>query len=215
MNVGAKRNLFMSDFEDFDNALQDIAHKMEELAIERRRRVESVIAERGPQNGWMRKGAVEIFTLDGEECWIVKHPLWDGLEEFNKGLPDIVRLAVGYNGYVCFKQKPVIEPDHRGILTYVPVHGGITYCVHDEIGSVYGFDTGHADSGGYPIRDIDWIKNNILLMILGIRKAAEIEPEYLKADGDNQRRAELVNPLVELADGLNFGTLINLLSGEL
>lgn len=198
---------------DFD----DLSRRMEEFAITFRERRGRAVAERGPQNAWIRKDAVEVFTLDGVECWICKSPLWDTSEDLKRSLPpDIKRiLEVGYNGYVCFKEKPVIEPDFKGILTYVPVHGGITYCEHDEIGSVYGFDTGHYNSGQFPIRDIDWIKKNILLMILGIREAAKIEPEYLRADGDNQRRAELVQPLIDLSDDLNFGTMINLLGGEL
>jgi hypothetical protein len=201
--------------DELTRALEDMARRIEELAIDYRQRTEQSVAERGPQNSWLRKDAMEIFTLDDEECWIIKPHVWDEFDEIAKELPDFRGLTVGYNGYVCFKQKPVIEPGNRGILTYIPVHGGITYCVHDEIGSVYGFDTAHSDSDQYPIRDVDWVKNNILLMMLGIRKAAEIEPEYLRADGDNQRRAELVQPLVDLADGLNFGTMINLLSGEL
>lgn len=195
-------------------SIEELSRRMNELAIRRREQIAQAVVERGPQNEWIRKDAVEIFTLDGEECWICKPPVWDEFEEIRKKFPDL-HLDVGYNGYVCFKQKPVIEPHYSGILTYIPVHGGITYCVHDEIGSVYGFDTAHAGSGEFPIRDIDWIKKNILLMILGIREAAKIEPEYLRADEDNQRRAELIQPLVDLADGLNFGTMINLLSGEL
>lgn len=199
--------------DEFD--LEDMSRRMSELQVRQRQRLEQAVAEHGPQNSWTRREAQEIFTLDGEECWIVKPRTWDEFDEIKKKYPDMRGMVVGYNGYVRFQQKPVIEPGFHGIVAYVPVHGGITYCVHDEIGSVYGFDTAHHDSEEFPIRDIDWIKKNILLMILGIREAAKIEPEYLKADGDNRRRAQLVQPLVDLADGLNFLTMLNLLTGEL
>jgi hypothetical protein len=190
---------------------------MEALLLRQRERMEQAIKEHGPRNGWVKQDAVEIFTLDGEECWYTKNPMWDEFDRLKEEEDFKFRdlLAAGYNGYVCFKQKPIIEPDFRGILTYIPVHGGITYAHHDEIGSVYGYDSTHYDSGQFPIRDIEWTKKQILLMVLGIKMAARIEPEYLAADGDNQRRAELVQPLVELGDGLNFGTMLNLLCGEL
>lgn len=202
------------DESDFN--FEDLSRRMSELQIRQRQRTEQMIAECGPQNSWIRKDAIETFTLDGQECWIVKPRVWDEFDEIGKKFPDLMHvMTVGYNGYACFREKPVVEPDAHGILAYVPVHGGITYCVHDEIGSVYGFDTGHWNSDQFPIRDIDWIKKEILLMILGIREAAKIEPEYLKADGDNQRRAELVQPLIDLADGTNFLVMLNLMTGEL
>ena len=51
-----------------------------------------------------------------------------------------------YCGYVRFPKKPVREMGYNGILTYVPVHGGITFADSGKDGSmVYGFDCGHCD----------------------------------------------------------------------
>lgn len=48
-------------------------------------------------------------------------------------------------GYARFASRPVKEPGYKGILVYVPVHGGITYAQEAPNGSfVYGFDCGHA-----------------------------------------------------------------------
>lgn len=48
-------------------------------------------------------------------------------------------------GYVRFPKRPVQAEGHKGLLTYVPVHGGITWAEDSPDGSmVYGFDCGHA-----------------------------------------------------------------------
>jgi hypothetical protein len=199
-----------------DDPLARLSTSIEELQVRHQERKAAAIAKYGPANGWIKREAVEIFEIEGHECWIVKNGAWDEFDKLRERFPDFPFLEVGYNGYAVWKERPLVEPGFYGVLAYVPVHGGITYAEHDELGTVYGFDTAHANSEGFPIRDIEWIKHEILMLILGVEMAAKIEPEYLAADGDNQRRAELVQPLIDLAEGgLNFGTMLNLMSGEL
>jgi len=73
--------------------------------------------------------AIVIWEKDGLVFSIVKHS------------------TLGhYCGYVRFPKRPVKEKEYGGILTYVPVHGGITYAKESEDGSiVYGFDCAHCD----------------------------------------------------------------------
>jgi hypothetical protein len=205
----------MNDFDEFEPAVRRAVERLDELVVEQERRRAKRIEETGPANNCIKREAVEVFELDGVECWIVKNYMWDVFDDMSKNGLLKHNPEVGYNGYACFKTKPVIEPGNRGILSYVPVHGGITYVCHDEVGSVYGFDTAHHNSGDYPNRDPEWIKNQILLMVLAIKMAATIEPAYLDADGDNEKRAALVQPLLELSDGPNMNVMLNLLAGEL
>lgn len=116
----------------------------------------------------MKDQAIEVGKIDGYEYWILESPL------LKNGLG-------GLNGYVVFPDKPVKEPGYDGILIYVPVHGGITFCHHGEDGSVYGFDTAHCHSENYPRMDKKWIKSECGIMLKGILLAAEKEDEYLLA----------------------------------
>jgi len=93
---------------------------------------------------YLRGKSVETGEIDGHEFFIVPAPMESAL-----------------NGYVLFKKKPVRENDYNGILSYVPVHGGITLCHHQKEGSVYGFDTLHYNSHEYPRTDHEWIKEQI------------------------------------------------------
>ena len=160
-------------------------------------------------NEYIKSKAIEQGLIDGHEYWVVAHPL---MESKYMG-----RLEVGYNGYVLFAERPVKEPDYNGILTYVPVHGGITYAEQDELGMVYGFDTGHCDSGIFPIREPAWIKEQCEIMLKGILLAATLEDEYLLAEGDNEKRAEICQKVADLQPehSRNFGVMVNLLGGRL
>lgn len=120
------------------------------------------------------------------------------------------------NGYLVFDKKPVREDGYNGILSYVPVHGGITLCEHQKEGSVYGFDTLHYNSQEFPRTDPDWIKEQIVVMLKGIQVAAKVESKYLKAltNKTKAKWAQLVQD-VQPEQGQNFGVMINLLSGKL
>lgn len=113
---------------------------------------------------YLREHAVETGTIDGLEYFIVPAPHEDAL-----------------NGYVVFKKKPVRENDYNGIISYVPVHGGITLCEHQKEGSIYGFDSLHYNSREFPRTNHLWVKEQCEVMIKGIKMAAKVELKYLKA----------------------------------
>ena len=126
----------------------------------------------------------------------------------------------GMNGYCQFPERPTIETGYDGILTYVPVHGGITYAEEKDGAMVYGFDTAHFNSEEFPCMDLDWIKGQVAVMVAGIRKAAEVEEAYLLAR-TNEAKAEHAQQVLDIAGadgpegGMPFGATINLLGGEL
>ena len=154
---------------------------------------------------WFRDKAIESGELaSGREYFILE----------GSGL-----TGPGYNGYVRFDARPGREESYNGILTYVPVHGGITLACDTEEGDggmLYGFDTAHCDSGKYPRHDLGWIKHQIEIMEAGIVLAAEFEADYL-ANKDNAFRASIIQQLVKLQpeQQLSFGSMLNLLIGEL
>lgn len=127
-------------------------------------------------------------------------------------------------GYALFPQRPVQQQSYNGILTYVPVHGGITYAQMHPEGMIYGFDCNHAD-------DMDkgeWSSvDNVLAeskrMHQGIQLAANYESRYLAADGDSSARALVLDEYHKKCHELglhfvltdNFGAMINVLSGQL
>lgn len=141
-----------------------------------------------------------------------------------------VLLNTWYCGYVRFPKRPVKEDGYRGILCYVPVHGGITYAEEDPDGSmVYGFDCNHADDmepflPGDPqnIWTEDTVAEEVEKMALGIEVAADFEVAYLQAK-DNQTRAAVLGMYHEvlcdrgvqfdLTD--NFGAMLSVLTGTL
>lgn len=152
---------------------------------------------------YIKSTAVETGKIEGSdgkqyEYWIAPAPMEGSL-----------------NGYLVFPEKPVKEKDYMGILVYVPVHGGITFCEHCELGSVYGFDTLHHDSDKKPRKDPAWIRKQIKVMLDGILLAAELEDEYLT--GDRDKKIEIAEKLQKLQaeECLNTMVRINLLSGEL
>lgn len=151
-------------------------------------------------NQYIKDNAINTGLIDGHKYWI--HP--------GAGFG-------GMNGYIVFEKKPVREDSYNGILTYVPVHGGITYCSHDPYGSVYGFDTAHCDSNNFPIHNIKWIKKQISVMLEGIKRATKVEAKYLRciSNKGKAKHCEYVQKAGESEQRLNFGVSINLLSGQL
>lgn len=126
----------------------------------------------------------------------------------------------GCNGYITFPSRPAKEEGYRGILTYVPVHGGITFASKDKDGGgfTYGFDTAHHYSKDVPADDPEWIRGQIDIMRRGILLAAEVEDEYLLAEGNDEKRAEICQRVVDVCPDQmldNFGISINLLFGRL
>lgn len=126
-------------------------------------------------------------------------------------------------GYCIFESRPVKEEDYSGILTYVPVHGGITYAKLQKDGRmVYGFDCGHSGDDSDPrMTDTEWLGEECDRMAKAIARAAEFEDAYLTADKEN--RAKVVDEYHEslvrygikfdLQD--NFGAMINVIFGKI
>jgi len=149
--------------------------------------------------------------------YLYKNPLWDNQwgevpESSKKFLP-----KGGYNGYVLFRKRPTIEEGYRGILTYVPVHGGITYANSQDGGMMYGFDTSHHDSDSYPTRNRQWIRHQIVVMTKGILMAKKYERSYLKTRSNKQRAvvAQRVVNVGKPKHQFNMGIALNLLGGRL
>lgn len=129
-----------------------------------------------------------------------------------------------FNGYCRFKRKPVYERGYDGILNYVPVHGGITFALHQFGVSTYGFDTAHAGDDENPLcKNIEWVEHQALVMAESVRIAALYERDYLKFN-DRYARAEVIDRYhrhVRRAIGQpfelmnNFGAMINAITGKI
>lgn len=223
-----------------DNDILASATTLEDLELNLRAQREAWIEEIGGYNKWLIGQAVEKWEEGGQLRFMTVCPSRPYLEEVYgplsyKRLPRKVKKKLSkspfyghaksifpdllpmYNGYVLFKDKPVVEPELHGILSYVPVFGGITLAHHDDMGSMYGFDTTHPRFHDEPTESIDWMKQQIDTMVRGILVAGALEEEYLKADGDNEARGRIANRIREVdpSISLSMGAMINLLSGEL
>lgn len=165
------------------------------------------MSEKQTQNEHIKALAIEVCEIEGRECWIVPHPMRGNTH---------MRGLCGLNGYAVYPKRPLREQGYGGVVTYVPVHGGITYAEEDALGMVYGFDTGHCDSDSFPLEDPDWIKEQLSYMIRGIAVAAEVEAEYLLAS-TNEEKAALCDRICKAQpeQWRNMGTMINLLCGRL
>jgi hypothetical protein len=153
----------------------------------------------GKHINYIKEHAVKAGQIEGFDYYIVPAPFEGTL-----------------NGYVVFPNKPVRESGYDGIVSYVPVHGGITYCHHEKEGSIYGFDTLHCDSADYPRTNESWIEEQITIMLHGIQLAAKVELKYLKAvtNKGKGKWAQMVQDL-QPEQSKNFGVMIKLLSGQL
>ena len=159
---------------------------------------------------WPEKDAIEVWEEEGITFSIVKN---DQL------------YMKHYCGYCRFKERPVIGDGYRGIMTYVPVHGGITLAnADDDGGMVYGFDCAHSGDADNPqTRNLDWLRGQCELMAKAIFIAAWYEPAYLLEKSNDQRALLLDNYHKQLLEqcGLdemearNFGVNINLLFRQL
>lgn len=168
-------------------------------------------------------------------CWakgdlrffLVESPVYLEVQKMkalnNPQLAGSIKLLTGhgrYNGYVRFPKLPLVAPGYKGIVGYVPVHGGITFFQEWWDGScTYGFDTGHIWSGNIPeiINNIDWLMAETESLGFGIKIAARFEPYYLNARTE-QRKAIILDRMGEfmpLNVGENFNVMMNLMSGEL
>jgi len=126
-----------------------------------------------------------------------------------------------YCGYCRLPSRPTIETGYRGILTYVPVHGGITYANEDatDCTMVYGFDCGHFDDEKNPLlRDLDWLSAECERMAEWISEAARFEERYLLARTNEEKAKVLDGYYKKIGQAIprdNFGINLNLLGGSL
>jgi len=147
---------------------------------------------------YIKDHAIESGEILGHEYFILNHPI----------------EKPSLNGYVRYKKRQVKESGYGGILTYIPVHGGITYVDENEGGITYGFDTGHIDSHKYLISSPAWIKEQIEIMIRGIETARKVEKRYLLAK-TQKTKAKYAQMVFDSSPGNNNSpnlmTMINIL----
>lgn len=126
-----------------------------------------------------------------------------------------------YCGYCEFPKRPVREHGYDGIITYVPVHGGITYASENvETGTMtYGFDCAHYNDDKNPnCTDEVWLKNECEKMAKYIKAIVPFEKRYLRAT-TNKGKAKILQEYFDSIEfeGVpdSFGVHIKLLGGEL
>lgn len=173
----------------------------------------------------MKDMAIETGDLgNGVEYWIVPNSIMQE-QASSKLFAESYNKLAGLNGYIIFPKRPLKELGYDGIVVYVPVHGGITFAAQLDEGFVYGFDTAHHNSEDFPRMDPVWIKEQCLIMLMGILRAQEVEKKYLKCTTSNGRikhiqRVTEVGNMPGLQVGadkseVSIGALSNILSGEL
>ena len=127
-------------------------------------------------------------------------------------------------GYCTFPSRPVKEGKYSGLLTYVPVHGGITWAQEEKDGSfTYGFDCAHVgDELVEQHQNVQWVLTHAKAMARFIEIAVSFEERYLEATDDSQKASVIdsyhdacrkLGGEFELHD--NFGAMINVLFGNL
>ena len=219
---------FNPDEIDFAATANNIAAMAEELAaisrdreISIRKKVMEDQTDFIADNAWLcwSKGELRFFLAESA-VYRETEGIKRDRPKLYASLPTLAQWG-RFNGYVRFPKLPVVAPGIHGIIDYVPVHGGITYCQEWWDGSVtYGFDTAHAISGRMTeiINDVGWMMAETESMARAIQIAARFEPYYLKADDDNQRKARVLDRMrkflpVGLTDNMNI--MLNLMRGEL
>jgi hypothetical protein len=151
--------------------------------------------------------ADETWTKDGVKFYLINQPFGH------------------WCGYCRFEKRPVIEQGYDGLLTYVPVHGGITYAIEDEDGSmVYGFDCAHAgDKEDSKYSDETWLRLECERMAIAIMATVDFEKDYLHAKS-NEDKANIIDAYHEKVSEAcdidfdiqdNFGSMIRAMMGSL
>ncbi|RDI73337.1 hypothetical protein Gocc_2937 [Gaiella occulta] len=157
-------------------------------------------------SGYPEGSALRVWEEDGVTMSVVRHSRMGHL-----------------CGYARFPRRPVAEDGYDGILTFVPVHGGITYAREDTDGSmVYGFDCSHygdwtdSDRSGR-VWEEDEVAEETRRMARGIKAAVAFEQPYLWAATPEERASvlddyhESLGEPVDISD--NFGAAIKLIGG--
>lgn len=129
-----------------------------------------------------------------------------------------------YCGYVRLPKRSLVEREYDGILTYAPIHGGITYACEGDDGSMcYGFDCAHSGDDKDPLKNnIHWVAAECHRLLISVNRASKYEERFLLAK-DNESRAYVIDEyhrdlqtlgiMFNLYD--NFGAMISVLCGNL
>ena len=154
------------------------------------------------------------------------HPNLRAMWQVGEAILTVVTHSFGhFCGYVHLPYRPFQEVGYHGLLTYVPVHGGITFAEQQPDGSmVYGFDCMHAgdDEPGSPWHDIDRVKAEAERLLTALYAAVCYEIDYLEAKEGTGRVAIVdayINDLATTA-GIQFdlrdnmGAMISVLCGS-
>jgi hypothetical protein len=153
------------------------------------------------------EGVVETWSRDGMTFTVLRHSSFGH-----------------FCGYVRLPRRPVGEEGYRGILTYAPVHGGITFAEDEgSDGMVYGFDCGHSGDDMNPdCQDLEWAKAECYRMACGILVAARYERAFLTRETEKDKANVLARYHRALKkEGIrfdlrdNFGAMIGVLCGHL
>lgn len=137
-------------------------------------------------------------------------------------------------GYARFPRRFVREDGYDGILSFVPVHGGITYARESDDGTmVYGFDCAHSGDAppiefaskiglrhrnpGAHVWTEDEVHAETERMVRGIAACEPYEERYLLARDGEERAAVIDEYHAALGGGFdvtdNFGAMIGVLGG--
>lgn len=203
-----------------EERFEDFGRRMEDHYAEHRQRVLASKTNFIHDQAWL------CWKHNGLQLNLCENPAWRERQRMEQEHPALFAemgnmLRCGrFNGYVTFPKLPTVAPGYKGILTYVPVHGGITFCQDWWDESVtYGFDTGHVWSAeiGEIINDVDWMMIETESLAGGIQIAARFEPYYLRAEGNDAkaRVLERMHQFLPLHISNNLGAMVNLLFGDL
>ena len=111
-------------------------------------------------------------------------------------------------GYATFKKRPLIETAYGGIVSLVPVHGGINYAQRNQSllnTFTYGFDCAHGfDSVLFSkIKKENmhtWLWGQTILLATSILVLTEYEKEYRSAKNIAQISAKITRALDNIVD---------------
>jgi hypothetical protein len=193
---------------------------LDRIAEEAKRR------EVDPQVGdSLRKLALKTWTArEGVECFIVQNEL-EGYVRMCALLGQEPSLPqYWWCGYVRMNRAMFAVPGYKGLLTYVPVSGGITLKAEDSEGCIiYGYDTNHAwDHAKAGFWTPETMTEETNRFATGLICAAKYETAYLEARTEKGKaqiidlfHAELRESGIEFKLTENFGAMLNVLFGKL
>jgi hypothetical protein len=198
-----------------DDPERKLADQLQELSARFDARTRGVV-----EVDFIREDAVEHWQKDGVDLYLCLNRINIDMQFVRAIVPDFKGMECGtWNGYARFPKLPGILPGYKGIYTYVPVHGGITFFQEWGDGScTYGFDTGNSRSNSALTTNKDWMMRETESLARGVQIAARFERYYLAAGDDNRKKARVLDRMGKfLPIGItdNLGIMLNLLGGEL